>query len=148
MAARPVYVDPEVGLPDLVKSLTNDSKRLVKDEVRLAKLEAKEAVKTAGKGILWAGLAFGVGIVMLIALTIALASGIGQIANGNMWLGALVIGAIEVGLGLWLVKKGTGAFAEPSYTLEETRAELKETVEWVGEARNEARATVSHAGRQ
>ena len=145
MAARTVHVDPEIGLPDLVKSLTDDSKRLVKDEVRLAKLEAKEAVKTAGKGVLWLGLAFGVGIVMLIALTIALASGIGQIANGNMWLGALVTGAIEIGLGIWLIKKGLTSFAEPSYTLEETRAELKETVEWVGEARNEARAEARSA---
>ncbi len=147
MAARPVYVDPEVGIPDLVRNLTDDSKRLVKDEVRLAKLEAKESVKTAGKGILWMGLAFGVGIVMLIALTIALATGIGQIANGNMWLGALVTGAIEIGLGLWLLKKGMSAFSEPSYTLEETRAELKETVEWVGDARNGAGAGSSAAMR-
>jgi hypothetical protein len=147
VAARPVYVDPEVGLPDLVRNLTDDSKRLVKDEVRLAKLEAKESVKTAGKGMLWMGLAFGVGIVMLIALTIALATGIGQLANGNMWLGALVTGAIEIGLGLWLLKKGVATFAEPSYTLEETRAELKETVEWVGDARNGASAGVTHAGR-
>ena len=147
MAARPVYVDHEVGLPDLVRSLTDDSKRLVKDEVRLAKLEAKESVKTAGKGILWMGLAFGVGIVMLIALTIALATGIGQLANGNMWLGALVTGAIEIGLGLWLLKKGMSSFAEPSYTLEETRAELKETVEWVGDARNGMGAAGTHASR-
>ena len=137
MAARPVYVDPEVGLPDLVRSLTDDSKRLVKDEVRLAKLEAKEATKTAGKGVLWLGLAFGVGIVMLIALTIALAAGIGEIANGNMWLGALITGAIEIGLGLWLMKKGAASFGEPSYTLEETRAELKETVEWVGDPKRD-----------
>lgn len=147
MAARPVYVDPEIGLPELMKRLTDDSKRLVTDEVRLAKLEAKEAVKTAGKGVLWLGVAFGVGIVMLIALTIAVAAGIGEIANGNMWVGALVTGAIEIGLGIWLVKRGVTSFAEPSYTLEETRAELKETVAWVGEARKEARATVSRAGR-
>ena len=140
MAARTVHVDPEVGLPDLVKSLTDDSKRLVRDEVQLAKLEAKEAVKTAGKGVLWLGLAFGVGIVMMIALTIAVASGIGEIANGNMWLGALITGALEIGLGLWLMKRGVSTFAEPSYTLEETRSEVKDTVQWAGEARNEARA--------
>jgi hypothetical protein len=138
-----VYVDPETGLPDLVKRLTVDSKRLVKDEVLLAKLETKDAVKTAGKGALWLGVAFGVGIVMLIALTIAIATGIGEIAGGNMWVGALVAGALEVGLGVWLMKRGLTSFAEPSYTLEETRAELKETVEWVGEARKEARATVA-----
>jgi len=141
-----VYVDPEIGLPDLVKSLTDDSKRLVKDEVQLAKLEAKEAVKSAAKGALWLGVAFGVGIVMLIALTIAVATGIGQIANGNMWLGALITGVVEIGLGAWLVKRGVTSFGEPSYTLEETRAELKETVEWVGDVREEARATAARSG--
>ena len=147
MTARPVHVDPEIGLPDLVKSLTDDSKRLVKDEVRLAKLEATESAKTAGKGVLWLGVAFGVGTVMLIALTIALAAGIGEIANGNMWVGALVAGAIELALGMWLIKRGLASFAEPSYTLEETRAELKETVGWVGEVRSEARAAVQRADR-
>jgi hypothetical protein len=146
VAARPVYVDPEIGLPDLVKRLTDDSKRLVKDEVQLAKLETREATKIAAKGVLWLGLAFGVGIVMLIALTIAIASGIGEIANGNMWLGALITGALWIGLGLWLIKRGVAAFAEPSYTLEETRAELKETVEWVGEPKGNGHVSTS-AGR-
>ena len=128
MAARPVHIDPETGLPDLVKRLTDDSKRLVTDEVRLAKLEASEATKTAAKGAMWMGLAFGIGIVMMIALTVALATGIGEIANGNMWVGALVTGAIEIGVGLWLIKRGVSSFAEPSYTFEETRAGLKEAV--------------------
>jgi hypothetical protein len=140
VAVRPVYVDPETGLPDLVKSLSADSKRLVTDEVLLAKLEAKESVKTAGKGVLWLAVAFGVGIVMFIALTIAVAAGIGELANGNMWVGALITGAIEIGLGIWLMKRGVTSFGEPSYTLEETRGSLKETVEWVGDARRDAKA--------
>jgi hypothetical protein len=148
VTARSVQIDPDVGLPDLVKSLTDDSKRLVKDEVRLAKLEAAESARTAAKGAMWLGVAFGVGIVMLIALTIAVASGIGQVANGNMWLGALVAGAIEIGLGLWLIKRGLSSFSEPSYTFEETRAGLKETVEWVGDARSQSRAvTIRGNGR-
>ena len=143
MTARPVHIDPEVGLPDLVKRLTDDSKRLVKDEVRLAKIEAAEATKQAGKGALWLGIAFGVGVVMLIALTVAIATGIGQIANGNMWVGALLTGAIEIGVGLWLVKRGMSSFNEPSYTFEETRAEVKETVEWVGDVRHEAKGVTA-----
>jgi len=143
VTARPVHIDPEVGLPDLVKRLADDSKRLVKDEVRLAKIEAGESMKSASKGAMWLGLAFGIGIVMLIALTVALATGIGQIANGNMWLGALLTGAIEIGLGLWLVKRGVSSFGEPSYTFEETRAEVKETVEWVGDVRHEAKMTAA-----
>jgi len=143
VTARSIHIDPEIGLPDLVKRLTDDSKRLIADEVRLAKLEASEAAKNAAKGAMWLGLAFGVGVVMLIALTIAVATGIGQLSGGSMWLGALVTGAIEIGLGLWLIKRGVGSFGEPSYTLEATRAELKETVEWVGDARDDARAAAA-----
>ena len=135
MTARPVHIDPDVGLPDLVKRLTDDSKRLVKDEVRLAKLEASDAAKSAAKGAMWMGIAFGIGVVMLIALTIAVASGIGELANGNYWLGALLTGAIWIGIGIWLIKRGMHAFTEPSYTFEETRAGLKESVAWVGDAR-------------
>ena len=145
MTARSVQIDPEAGIPDLIKRLSDDSKRLVKDEVRLAKIEASEATKSAAKGAMWMGVAFGIGVVMLIALTLALATGIGQVANGNMWVGALVTGAIEIGLGLWLIKRGVGLFGEPSYTFEETRAGLKETVAWAGDARNEARAVATRA---
>lgn len=134
MTARLVPVDPDVGLPDLVKQLTEDSKRLIKDEVRLAKLEAAEATKSAAKGALWMGVAFGVGVVMLIAVTIALATGIGEI-TGNMWVGAVLTGFVEIGLGVWLLKQGIEKFGEPSYTLEETRAEAKETAHWVKEVR-------------
>jgi hypothetical protein len=135
VAANPIQIDPEVGLPDLVKQLAEDSKRLVADEVELAKLETSEAIHAAGKGAMWLGVAFGVGIVALIAFTIALATGIGQLANGNMWVGALAAGLIEVAIGGWLIMRGVGRFGEPSYSLRATREEAKETVEWVGRVR-------------
>ena len=145
MTARPVHIDPEVGIPDLIKRLTDDSKRLVTDEVRLAKLEASEAAKTAAKGAMWMGMALGVGVVMLIALTVAVAAGIGELANGNYWLGALITGALWLGIGIWLIKRGLSEFSKPSYTFEETRAGLKDSVAWVGDARDGAGARTAGA---
>ena len=49
---------------------------------------------------------------------------------GHMWFGAIVTGVIELALGAWLVKRGISAFAEPSYTLEQTRASLADTAHW------------------
>ena len=138
MTARPVRIDPDAGLPDLVKQLTTDSKRLVKDEIRLAKLETSEAIHLAGRGALWLGVAFGVGIVAMIAFTIALATGIGRLAGGNMWVGAIAAGALELGVGAWLAMRAVAAFGKPSYTLEETRDEVRETVDWVGRVRDRA----------
>jgi hypothetical protein len=123
-------VEPDVGVPDLISRLTDDSKRLVSDEFRLAKLEMRESVHTGAKGALWMGLAFGVGVVAAVGLTIFVAAAIGRIAAGHMWVGALVTGLIELGLAFFLIKKGLVAFKERPYSLPETRAALKDTAAW------------------
>ena len=131
MTARPnVVIDPDTGIPDLIRRLTDDSKRLVTDEVQLAKLEAKDSLHRATRGALWLGLAFGVSIIMLVALTVFVATLIGRIANGHMWIGALVTGVLELGLGFWLLKRGLSTYTKPSYTLEETRSSLADTKHW------------------
>ena len=136
MAARPApHVDPDASLPDLVRRLTDDSKRLVRDEVRLAKLETRESVKQTARGALWLGLAFGAGIVALVALTVMLTSLIGRLADRHYWVGALVVGVLELVGALLLIKRGLGALKEPSYTLEESREELRDTVTWAKNAR-------------
>ena len=124
-------IDPDAGIPDLIRRLTDDSKRLVTDEVRLAKLELTENVHAGARGALWLAVAFGIGVVGLVGTTIFLATLIGSIANGNMWVGAIVTGVVELGIAAVLIKKGLGAFTRPSYTLEETRESLKDTTTWV-----------------
>lgn len=125
------HIDPDAGIPDLIRRLTDDSKRLVSDEVRLAKLEMTENLHAGARGALWLSLAFGVGVVGLVAFTIFLATLIGRLASGHMWVGAIVVGILELIAAGVLVKKGIGAFGRPSYTLEETRESLKDTTAWV-----------------
>jgi hypothetical protein len=136
VAIEQIPTDPDSGIPDLIRQLGDDSKRLVADEVRLAKLEMKESVQRAGRGAVQLAVAFGVGVVMLVALTIFLATLIGRIAAGHMWVGALVTGLLELAVAVVLLRRGLGVLREPSYTLEETRAALKDTAVW---ARNQRR---------
>ena len=136
MAIERIPTDPDAGIPDLIRQLGDDSKRLVADEVRLAKLEMKESVQRAGTGAVQLAVAFGIGVVMLVALTIFLATLIGRMAAGHMWVGALVTGLIELGLAVVLLRRGMGALREPSYTLEETRAALKDTAVWARSQRS------------
>ncbi len=119
-------LDPN-GIPDLVRRLSSDSKRLVADELRLAKLEATEKVERAGVGVMWTAIAFGAGVVALVALTLLLVTLIGRLVAGHMWVGALVTGVVELAVAVWLVRRGIGAFGKPSYSLEETRESLSET---------------------
>lgn len=129
------HADSDAGIPDLVRRLTDDSKRLLGDEVRLAKLEVGESVRTAAHGTLWMSVAFGIGVVMLIAMTVAVAAGIGALIGRNMWLGAIATGLIELGLAVWLIRKGLKRFREPSYTFQASRQALQDTAAWVAAER-------------
>jgi hypothetical protein len=128
---RALASEPNTTIGELIGRLTDDSKRLVSDEVRLAKLEVGENVKQGAKGAAWMAAAFGVGVVALVALTIFLAAAIGRLVNGNYWVGALVTGLVEVAAGAWLIKRGVGAFGGTSYTLGESREELSNTAAWI-----------------
>lgn len=141
--AQRVPVDPSAGIPDLIRDLADDSKRLVVDEVQLAKLETKESVKRAGKGVMWLGVAFGVFVVTLVGVTLLLVTAIGRLANNHMWVGALVTGVIELVVAIFLFKRGLAAYKQPSYTLEETRETVKDTARWVAHPRSPADARTS-----
>lgn len=131
-----LQIDPNVGIPDLVRRLTDDSKRLVADEVRLAKIETRESLKAGARGSLRLALSFGAGVVALTALTVALAAGLGVLL-GNVWAGTLLTGVIELAAAAWLVKRGVGTFGEPSYTLAQSRESLKDTAHWVAAPRGD-----------
>ena len=136
MTARPnPVIDPETGIPDLIRRLTDDSKRLVSDEVRLAKLEAKDSLHRAARGGIWMALALGVTIVMLVALTVFLVTLIGRLGNGHMWVGAIMTGVLELAIGTWLLKRGLSTYTEPSYTLVQTREALTDTAHWANGVR-------------
>ena len=133
MAVDRTLVDPEHGIPELIHRLRDDSKRLLKGELRLAKLEVHDGIRHGGKDLLWLTLAFGAAVVALVALTLVLVTLIGRLASGHMWIGATVVGVIEVGLGVTLIKRGVGALKKPSYSLAETRESLKDTTTWAKE---------------
>jgi hypothetical protein len=117
-------VDPDAGIPDLVRRLSDDSKRLLRDEARLAKLELSENVHRAGRGTMFLVVAFGVGVIAAVMLTLLSVTLIGRVAGGHMWIGALVTGIVEAVLGIVMLKKGLHEFTEPSYSFEQTRASL------------------------
>jgi uncharacterized membrane protein YqjE len=122
--AQGIPIDPNKGLNDLVRQLADDSKRLVSDEVRLAKIETAESMHRAGRGALWLGLAFGIAVVTLVAFTLFFATLFGRVANGHYWVGAMLTAAIEIALGLWLLQKGGAFLKRAPYSLPETRTTL------------------------
>jgi len=124
VAANPLHLDPDIGIPELVRRLSDDGKRLLTDEVRLAKLEMTANARQAGRGGARLAIAFGTGVVGLTAATLLLATLIGRLVNGHMWVGALVTGLLELAVGAVLLRRGVRAYAAPSYTLSDTRESI------------------------
>lgn len=123
--AQRVPLDFDPGFAPLIKQLTDDSKRLLGDEVRLAKLETIENIHRAAKGGLWLGAALGVAIVALVAGTLLLATVIGKLVNGNYWVGALVTAVVELIAGYWLLLRGLKQYKQAPYSLPETREGIR-----------------------
>lgn len=115
----PLDFDP--GFAPLIKQLTDDSKRLLGDEVRLAKLETIENLHSAARAGLWLGAALGVAIVALVAGTLLMATIIGRLVEGHYWVGALVTAAVELLAGYWLLMKGLTQYEQAPYSLPDTR---------------------------
>jgi hypothetical protein len=131
-----MHVDPNTGIPDLISRLSDDSKRLVGDEVRLAKLEMRENLKKSSRDALWLAISFGVAVVAIMAFTMFVITLVGRVLNGHMWIGALGVGVIEAGLGYFLIKRGMHAFKDESYSLAVTRESLKDTRVWASNLRS------------
>lgn len=128
MATPVVRASPRPAITALIGRLTDDSKRLIRDEVRLAKLELGESVRDASRGGLWLALAFGIGVIALVGLTVLLTALIGHTLIGKTWAGALITGALELAVGAWLVWRGRQVLSRTDFTFGGSRAELRETV--------------------
>ena len=132
----------DLGVGDIVKSITGDVKLLVRDEVQLAKAELVPAAKNAGIGAGMFGAAGYFAISALLILYFAAAFGLAEVLP--TWLAFLIVGvvllviaAILGVIGLMLVRKVKG----PQRTIasaKETVAELKAAVQRSNDAANAA----------
>lgn len=135
MAIQPITaIDPDTGIPDLVRRLGDDSRRLAGDEVRLAKLELHESVRTGVDGAIRLALALAFGIVAAVALTVLLIVGVSAALGHKYWAGTLIIGALELVAGVLMLKRGVKTVKSPTYSLQASRESLKDTATWARHA--------------
>jgi hypothetical protein len=121
----------ERSLGELFSELTRETRTLVRQELELAKTEATEKAKKAGKdiGIMAAGgfVAYAGFIVLLIGIAYLLAVVL------PLWLATVIVGAIAAGAGYALLQKGMSAFQKESFGLDRTTETLQEDKRWIKE---------------
>lgn len=117
------------SLGDLFADLSRQTTTLIRQEIELAKTEmtgkasrlAKDAASLgAGAAVAYAGfLAIVYGVIVLLATLL-----------GNLWLSALIVGAILAGVGFFLIQNGRQALQREDLTPRRTIESLKEDAEW------------------
>jgi hypothetical protein len=119
----------DASAAELVKQLTEQTSRLVRNEVELAKVELTEKGKRAGIG---AGMFGGAGVFGLYALGALTAAAIAALALAvATWLSALIIAAIWgaiAGVMALMGKKKVQEAVPP--VPEDTVESVKEDVQW------------------
>ncbi len=116
-------------LPELMKTLADQTATLVRQEIDLAKAEFSEKGKKAGQG---AGMFGGAGVVGFLALAALTAAAILGLATALPdWLAALIVGLVYAGVAGVLALQGRNKVQEAGPPIpEQTVDTVKEDVEW------------------
>ena len=121
--ARPA--DP--SLSELVSQLTEQTSRLVRDEVELAKTELSASAKHVGIG---AGLLGGAGVLAFLGLATLVAAAVAALALVvDVWLAALIVGLallVIAGIGGQRGKKQVDQAGPPERTIENVKKDIAE----------------------
>lgn len=120
------------GLGRLVKTLAEDGANLVRQEIRLARIETAQAVRAVGRGTVLVT----IGAMMLLLGLLATITGIVLLAGDQWlrdryWLAALGVAAVVGAAAAFAVARGRDKLEPEGLRPDETTESLKENTEWL-----------------
>ena len=118
----------ERSIGELFSQLANDTTALVRQEVRLAKVELGQKATQAGKQVGLIALGGAVTYAGFLAIIAALIALLAQYMS--VWLSALIVGVVVAGIGYFLSRREIVALKQLDVTPKATVATLKEDQEW------------------
>ena len=135
-----VAAEERKSLPTLLRELVDDGRRLLRDELRLARAETRENLQSAARSLTAVGIGIALGLAAVLALAAALNQGLTVLlaeAVGPevaVWLSPLVL-AVVFGLVAWaLVRKGLAGLSPRQLVPDQTLQTLREEKEWLRRA--------------
>jgi len=126
----------ERSLGELFRDLSTETSELMSKEIALVKAEARQTGSTLAKDGAKIGMASGLALTGVLALTAFLIAGLGDLLNGKYWLSALIVGVVFLAIGMGLVKSATADIKRRGQSVRNTVDTVKDTGTW---AKEEAR---------
>ncbi len=129
----PQAPDRTRGIGELLRDLANSSTELLREEVRLARLELSAIVGNVARGsaavalggvlLLLGGLSLATGLVLLV--------GDQWLPRDRYWLAAFVIMVTTGALAAWFAKRGAAQLSPSRLAPDQTLETLKEDKAWL-----------------
>ena len=116
----------------LLRDLAEGSAALVREEIRLARLEFADMLRGVGRGtvsVAVGGVFALLGALSFLAGLILLAGD--QWLRDRYWLAALIVTAIAGAVALWFAKRGLALLSPRQLAPDQTLATLQEDKEWL-----------------
>lgn len=121
------YEEPPIG--DLLRRLSDDATRLVRQEIALAKVEVRESVTVMGRNAAKVGIAAGVALLGALAAVAFLIIGLGDLID-NYWLSALIVSAVLLGIAAVMGKSAMSGFRNHDMKPAQTIDTLRDDADW------------------
>ena len=122
--------DETNSIPALIRSVVDDARELIREEIALAKAEIREeasAVQSVGIAFAGAALFAMIGVVLLC---IALGGAIAYLFNAPAWVGYGIIAILLGGGAYFLMNWGRASLANIR-ALPKTTESLRENIAWI-----------------
>ncbi len=133
---RPGLADQPTG--DLLRELLDQSQRLVKQEVRLARLELRDEVKGYARGGTLMGSAAAVGMGAFLVLCFAAVFALALAMPG--WAAALIVGGALAVIAAGLYFAGKGKVRRTQLAPQQSLGSIREDQRWARETMHRARS--------
>jgi uncharacterized membrane protein YqjE len=133
-----VAIAPEPSLGDLFRRLTTDTGELIRQEVNLAKAEARQAGATLARDGAKIGVGIGLALGGFLALTAFLVIGLG-ILLASYWLAALIVGVVFLAVGGVLARNAVNDIKRRGLKPEQTMNTLRADATWAKQEATEVK---------
>jgi uncharacterized membrane protein YqjE len=122
--------ESDPSLPTLFRRLTDDARRLVHQEIDLARTELEASLVAITRNALLLALGVATGLLGLVVLLAFLVVGLGALL-GNYWLSALLIGGALLVVGLGIVLRSRTALRRSHVAPVLVKQTLQEDTAWL-----------------
>jgi hypothetical protein len=132
------------SLGSLFREFMGDTRLLLKEQLRLAKMEVSEIASDVGEDAVRAALGGFIAYAGFLSLVGGMALLLGQVLP--LWLSFSLVGLLVLIVGYALFSSGTSGLKQTDYSLDRTTQILEEDQQWIKHEAEEVKNDPSHLG--